>query len=205
MRAIAAAAIELPTLNLKSVKQWEAWLARHHASRGVWLRMTKKAPGVPPIPYGDVLDVALCWGWIDGTRRGESETAFLQKFVPRARRSTWSKINREKALALIKAGRMAPAGLAEVERAKQDGRWDAAYDGPRSASVPSDLQTALDASPKAKADFATLDSRNRFAILFRLHQAKKPETRARRLVGFVRMLERGERIYPPAARRVKKI
>jgi uncharacterized protein YdeI (YjbR/CyaY-like superfamily) len=196
---------DLPIATFERVKEWEAWLAKHHrSSPGVWIRMAKKATGLPSITHPDALDVALCYGWIDGTRQGESDTTFLQKFSPRAKRSTWSKINREKVQALIEAGRMQPAGLAEIERAKGDGRWDAAYDSQRNMQVPPDLESALAAKPRAKAEFAKLDSRNRFAILFRTHQAKKPETRAKRIAEFVAMLARGERIYPAAAKRATK-
>jgi uncharacterized protein YdeI (YjbR/CyaY-like superfamily) len=198
-------AAELPIVELKTAKQWGSWLAKHHArSTGVWIRMAKKASGIESITYPEALDEALCYGWIDGTRMGESETTFLQKFTPRAKRSIWSKINREKVAALIEAGRMKPAGLAEIDRAKQDGRWDAAYDSPKNAKVPADLQAALDASPRARAEFASLDATNRFAILFRLHQAKKAETRSRRLVQFVAMLEKGERLHERAAKASKK-
>jgi uncharacterized protein YdeI (YjbR/CyaY-like superfamily) len=196
---------ELPIAVFERVKEWETWLAKHHrSSRGVWIRMAKKATGLPSITHPDALDVALCYGWIDGTRQGESDTAFLQKFCPRAKRSTWSKINREKVQALIEAGRMQPAGLAEIERAKADGRWDAAYDSQRNMQLPPDLEAALAAKPRAQAEFAKLDSRNRFAILFRTQQAKKPETRAKRIAEFVAMLARGERIHPPAAKRAAK-
>jgi uncharacterized protein YdeI (YjbR/CyaY-like superfamily) len=196
---------DLPIVSFERVKEWEAWLAKQHrTSRGVWIRMAKKATGVPSITHPEALDVALCYGWIDGTRKGESATTFLQKFGPRAKRSTWSKINREKVQALIDAGRMKPAGAAEIERAKQDGRWEAAYDSQKNMQMPPDLEAALAAKPRAKAEFAKLDSRNRFAILFRTHQAKKPETRAKRIADFVAMLSRGERIYPPASKRTSK-
>jgi uncharacterized protein YdeI (YjbR/CyaY-like superfamily) len=196
---------DLPIVSFERVKEWETWIAKHHrSSSGVWIRMAKKSSGVQSIDHPEALDVALCYGWIDGTRKGESDTTFLQKFCPRAKRSTWSKINREKVQALIDAGRMKPAGLAEIERAKQDGRWDAAYDSQRNMQVPPDLEAALVAKPRAKAEFEKLDSRNRFAVLFRTHQAKKPETRAKRIAEFVAMLARGERIYPPAAKRAPK-
>jgi uncharacterized protein YdeI (YjbR/CyaY-like superfamily) len=142
-----------------------------------------------------VLDIALCFGWIDGRRNALDDRFFLQRFGPRRARSRWSKINREKAEALIAQGRMRPAGLAEVERAKADGRWDAAYAGQRAMGVPEDLQRELDARPQAAAFFAGLSSQNRYAILYRLHDAKRPETRARRLAKFVAMLEAGQTIY----------
>src|SRR5919201_4350186 len=161
--------------------------------------MAKKASGIPSVAYPEVLDTALCFGWIDGRRNALDDTYFLQRFTPRRARSRWSRINREKAEALIAAGRMRPAGLAEVERAKADGRWDAAYEGQASIAVPDDLQRELDARPAAKAFYAKLSSQNRYAILYRLQDAKRPETRARRLATFVAMLERGETLYPASA------
>ena len=186
-----------PTLAFEDRTAWRAWLEINHAkSSGVWLRMAKKASGIPSITYAEAIDVALSYGWIDGQSKSEGETHWVQKFTPRTARSIWSKRNREKVLALIAAGEMKPSGLAEVERAKKDGRWDAAYDGPRTMTVPVDLQAALAKSKRAKAFFESLDSRNRFAILFRLKTAKKAETRARRLKQFVEMLGRGEKIHP---------
>ena len=180
-----------------TVAAWERWLKRHHATAaGVWIRMAKKASGIASIDHPEALEVALCYGWIDGQRKGEDAQHFLQRFTPRTARSTWSKINRDKVLKLIDDGRMQPAGLAEIERARADGRWDAAYDAQSVATVPPDLQAALDANRKAKAFFATLDSRNRYAVLFRTQGAKKPETRARRIAQFVEMLAKGEKIHP---------
>jgi len=180
-----------------SAAAWERWLKRHHASAaGVWIRMAKKASGIASIDHPAALEEALCWGWIDGQRKGDGELYFLQRFTPRTPRSTWSKINRDKALKLIDEGRMQPAGLAEVERARADGRWDAAYDAQSIATVPPDLQAALDANRKAAAFFAKLDSRNRYAVLFRTQGAKKPETRAKRIAQFVEMLAKGEKIHP---------
>jgi uncharacterized protein YdeI (YjbR/CyaY-like superfamily) len=175
---------------------WEAWLEEHHAtSDGVTVRIAKKGSGVATVAYPDVLDTAICFGWIDARRQALDDTFFLQRFTPRRARSRWSKINRDKAEALIAAGRMRPAGLAEVERAKADGRWEAAYAGQRSMTVPDDLQRELDARPEAAEFFAQLSSQNRYAILYRLHDAKRPETRARRLAKFVSMLEAGETIH----------
>ena len=180
-----------------SAAAWERWLKRHHAAAaGVWIRMAKKASGIASIDHPAALEVALCYGWIDGQRKGDGEQYFLQRFTPRTPRSTWSKINRDKALKLIDEGRMQPAGLAEVERARADGRWDAAYDAQSVATVPPDLQAALDANRKAAAFFAKLDSRNRYAVLFRTQGAKKPETRAKRIAQFVEMLAKGEKIHP---------
>ncbi|WP_081269710.1 YdeI/OmpD-associated family protein [Variovorax paradoxus] len=175
---------------------WTRWLERHHASAaGVWLRIAKKDSGIASIDHPAALEEALCWGWIDGQRKSDDAQYFLQRFTPRTRRSIWSQINRAKVLKLIDEGRMQPAGLAEIERAKADGRWDAAYEGVAAATVPPDLQAALDANKKAAKFFATLDSRNRFAVLFRTQGAKKPETRARRIAQFVEMLAKGEKIH----------
>ena len=188
---------ELPQIAFPSQKDWEKWLkANHSKSPGIWLQFAKKASGTPSVTYPEAIEVALCYGWIDGQKRSHSNAAWLQKFTPRGKKSIWSKINREKALALIENGRMKPTGLAEVERAKQDGRWEKAYDSPGNATVPPDLQTALNKNPKAKAFFATLEGRNRYAILWRIQTAKKAETRTKRIALFIDMLERGEKIHP---------
>jgi uncharacterized protein YdeI (YjbR/CyaY-like superfamily) len=187
---------ELPEIAFATDAEWEAWLDRHHAeSDGVWVKMAKKSSGIASVAYPEVLETALCFGWIDGRRQALDDRYFLQRFTPRRARSRWSKINREKAEALIAAGRMRPAGLAEVERAKADGRWAAAYAGQRAITVPEDLQRELDARPQAAAFFAQLSSQNRYSILYRLQDAKRPETRARRLAQFVAMLEAGETIH----------
>lgn len=176
---------------------WKRWLEQHHASAaGVWLRMAKKGSGVASVDYPQALEEALCHGWIDGQRKSDDATYFQQRFTPRTQRSMWSQINRDKALKLIESGRMQAAGLAEVERAKADGRWDAAYEGAKVATVPPDLQAALDANAQAAKFFATLNAQNRYAVLFRTQGAKKPETRARRIEKFVEMLARGEKPYP---------
>ncbi|MEA2389449.1 MAG: hypothetical protein QOG41_2222 [Thermoleophilaceae bacterium] len=190
-------AAELPTLPFASEEDWDAWLAENHAaSDGLWIKIAKKASGVPTVAYPGVLDVAISYGWIDGQRRALDDTWFLQKFTPRRARSRWSRINRDRAVALIEAGRMKQAGLREVERAKADGRWDAAYESPRNISVPEDLQRELDADPRAREFFEGLDSQNRYAILYRLQDAKRPETRARRLAQFVEMLREGRKLHP---------
>jgi uncharacterized protein YdeI (YjbR/CyaY-like superfamily) len=187
----------LPKIPFASRSEWEQWLQDNHAaSEGVWIVMARKDAGIDSVRYPDVLESALCFGWIDGRREALDERRFLQRFTPRRPRSRWSRINREKAERLIADGRMREAGLAEVQRAIADGRWEAAYEGQRSSTVPDDLQRELDARPKAKAFFAELSSQNRYAILYRLHEAKRPETRARRLAKFVAMLEAGEAIYP---------
>ncbi len=188
---------DAPILLFPDQEAWTAWLDKNHQkSPGLWLRLAKKGAGAQSVSYVEALDVALCYGWIDGQKKGESESTWLQKFVPRARKSIWSKINRQKALALMKTGLMRPAGLEQIERAKKDGRWDAAYDSPAGATVPSDFQAALDCNPRAKAFFAALDRANRYAILFRIQTAKKSETRVKRMQQFVKMLEKHEKIHP---------
>jgi uncharacterized protein YdeI (YjbR/CyaY-like superfamily) len=187
---------ELPVLSFASAEAWEAWLESEHASApGVWLKLAKRDSGIASVTYAEALDAALCFGWIDGQKGAFDATWFLQRFTPRKRGSRWSKINTEHAERLIAAGRMHPAGLAEVEAARADGRWQAAYAGQRSAAIPPDLQAALDASPAAAAFFATLRGANRYAILYRVQDAKRPETRARRIARFVAMLERGETLH----------
>jgi uncharacterized protein YdeI (YjbR/CyaY-like superfamily) len=188
---------ELPIKLFETPADWETWLARHHAaSRGLWLRLAKVGSGLRSVTYAEALDVALCYGWIDGQKQSYDEQTWLQKFTPRGPRSIWSQINREKVQALLDSSRMQPAGLAAVERAKQNGQWDAAYTSQKNTTVPDDLHAALEANPAAGAFFATLNSANRYAILFRLQTAKKPETRARRLAQFVEMLAKGEKLYP---------
>lgn len=188
---------ELPTLPFESKKKWANWLAKQHdKSAGVWLKLAKKDSGIPSVTYEEALDVALCYGWIDGQKKGFDDKYWLQKFTPRGSKGIWSKINTEKAERLIASGEMKPAGLKAIEAAKQDGRWEAAYSSQKNISVPEDLQAALDKNRKAKAFFATLNSTNRYAILFRITTAKRPETRAKRIQQFVEMLERGEKLYP---------
>ncbi|HWB57341.1 MAG TPA: YdeI/OmpD-associated family protein [Gaiellaceae bacterium] len=185
-----------PILDFASQAEWEAWLEAEHASSdGVWLRFAKKGSGVTSVVYAEALDVALCYGWIDSQVARYDERFYLQKFTPRRSRSKWSRINRAKIETLAKAGRMKPAGLEQVELAKADGRWDAAYASPANAEVPDDLEAALAASPKAAELFATLSQANRYAIIYRLEDAKRPETRARRLEALVGMLERGETFH----------
>jgi uncharacterized protein YdeI (YjbR/CyaY-like superfamily) len=189
-------AAELPVLPFAAPVELGEWLGEHHAdSEGIWLKIAKKGAGVESVTYAEALEQALRFGWIDSQKRGHDERFFLQRFTPRRPRGRWSKINREKAEALIAAGEMEPAGLAEVEAARADGRWEAAYEGARTATVPDDLRRELEASPEAAASFAALDGANRYAILYRLGEAKKPETRERRLRKFVAMLERGEKIH----------
>jgi uncharacterized protein YdeI (YjbR/CyaY-like superfamily) len=187
---------ELPTLTFESPEAFEAWLAGHHAtSRGVWLRFAKKDSGGVSINYKQALEVALCWGWIDGQAKRIDDRWYLQRFTPRSARSIWSKINCARVTELIAAGKMQPPGLAEIERAKADGRWDRAYDSPKNAAVPDDLAAALSRNRKAAAFFETLSSQNRYAILHRIQTAKKPETRQKRITEFVAMLARGETLH----------
>ena len=175
---------------------WEAWLRRyHHSADGVWLLIAKQGAADATVSYAEALESALCFGWIDGQKKGVDAQYWQQRFTPRRARSTWSKINRAKVLALIEQGRMQPAGLREVERAQADGRWDDAYDSAKTATVPADLQAALDDDPKARAFFETLDGANRYAVLWRVQTAKKAETRARRIAQFVAMLGRHEKLH----------
>lgn len=187
---------EKPILDFRNKAAWAKWLEKNHdESSGVWIRLAKKNSELISISRGDALDSALCYGWIDGQARSEGDATWLQKFTPRGKRSIWSKINRVKVQALIDSGEMRPSGFAEIERAKADGRWDAAYDSPKTMTVPDELQSALDKNRKAKTFFATLDSRNRYAILFRIQTAKKAETREKRIKEFVEMLARSEKIH----------
>jgi len=186
-----------PVISFESRDAWEAWLAEHHASSpGLWVKVAKKGSGIPTVSYSEALDVALCYGWIDGQKDKLDGHYWLQRFTPRRPRSKWSKINRDRVAALLAGGAMQPAGLREVERAKADGRWEAAYHGQRAATVPDDLRRELESNAAAREFFATLDSANRYAILYRLQEAKRPETRARRLKTFVAMLSEGKKIHP---------
>jgi uncharacterized protein YdeI (YjbR/CyaY-like superfamily) len=194
------AADDLPQLAFASTADWEAWLEDNQGSDGVWVKIAKKGSGIDSVRYPEVLESALCFGWIDGRRESLDGTWFLQRFTPRRRRSKWSRINRDTVERLTQQGRMRPSGLAEVKRARADGRWAAAYEGQRSTTVPDDLRQELDARPAAAEFFETLTSQNRYAILYRLQDAKRPETRARRLAQFVEMLERGETVHPQARR-----
>jgi len=195
-KGIAMKAADLPTLPFESKEKWTDWLARQHdKSAGMWLKIAKKDAGIPSVTYEEALDVALCYGWIDGQKKGFDDQYWLQKFTPRGPKSIWSKINTEKAERLIASGEMKPAGLKAIEAARQDGRWEAAYASQKNISISEDFQAALDKNKKAKAFFETLNSANRYAILFRIHNAKKPETRAKQIQQFVEMLEKGEKIY----------
>ncbi len=188
---------DLPIIPFASRGTWEVWLEEHHAaSDGLWLKIAKKGSGIETVTFAEALDVALCYGWIDSQRSGFDERFFLQRFTPRKPRSKWSKVNCGKVTKLIEAGEMKPAGLREVERAKADGRWDAAYKPQSKATAPDDLRKELEKNEGAREFFATLDSRNRYAILHRIQDAKKPETRARRIEKYVAMLSEQKKIYP---------
>jgi uncharacterized protein YdeI (YjbR/CyaY-like superfamily) len=187
----------LPIRLFKSKQDWATWLDKNHrSSTGLWLRLAKKSSDLRSVTYKEALEVALCYGWIDGQKKPESDAAWLQRFLPRGSKSLWSKINREKALALIEGGEMKPAGLEAIENAKKNGQWEAAYDSPSRASVPDDFQAALNANPRAGAFFETIDRVNRYAVLWRIQTVKKAETRARKIEQFIAMLERGEKIHP---------
>ena len=187
-----------PIIPFASRDAWEAWLEGQHAtSDGLWLKFAKKGSGIETVTYDQAVEIALCYGWIDGQVRRFDEDYYLQRFTPRRPRSKWSKINRQKATELIECGEMKPAGLREVERAKADGRWDAAYDAPSTATVPEDLLRELDKYDVARKVFSTLDSRNRYdAILYQIQDAKRPETRARRIQKYVTMLNERKKLYP---------
>jgi uncharacterized protein YdeI (YjbR/CyaY-like superfamily) len=185
---------DLPIVAFPSAAEWEEWLEANHAdSPGVWVRIAKRDSGLDSVRYPEVLDVALCFGWIDGQRRAGDERTFLQRMTPRGPRSRWSRINRDRADELTAQGRMRAAGRGRIEDARADGRWDAAYEPQSRATVPDDLRRALDANPPAREAFGGLDSRNRYAILYRVQEAKRPETRARRIEQFVAMLAEGRR------------
>jgi uncharacterized protein YdeI (YjbR/CyaY-like superfamily) len=187
---------EPPVRTFRSRAAWAKWLEQHHGDdAGIWLKFAKKGTGVTTVTYAEALAVALCYGWIDAQVKRCDETYYLQRFTPRRKRSKWSKINCAAATRLIEADLMKPSGLAEVERAKADGRWDAAYDSPSSASVPDDFERALRRNKQARDFFATLSASSRYAILYRIQDAKRPETRARRITQFVEMLARGEKLH----------
>ncbi len=184
---------DYPIRPFASKKKWQDWLAKQHdKSTGVWLKLAKRDSGIDSVTYDEALDVALCYGWIDGQKKGFDDKYWLQKFTPRAKKSIWSKINTEKVEKLIASGEMKPAGLKAIEAAKQDGRWQAAYASQKNMIIPEDFQVALDQNKKAKAAFAKLKSAERYSFLFRIHNAKKPETRAKSIQKFVKMLEQGE-------------
>lgn len=187
----------LPTLLFENQQSWETWLEAHHTEAGgIWLKIAKKETGIPSVNYAEALESAICYGWIDGQKTSFDEQYWLQKFTPRRPRSSWSKVNREKAEALLASGRMRPAGIRQMELAKADGRWEAAYASQRNATIPDDLQAELERNPQAQAFFNTLDSRNRYAILYRIQTVKKAETRAAHIQKFITMLAQGQKVYP---------
>lgn len=187
---------DLPTKAFPDADAFRAWLHdEHERSEGLWLKIAKKGSGVRSVTYAEAVDVALCYGWIDGQKARHDETWFLQRFTPRRPRSVWSQINCGKATRLIDQGLMQRAGLEQVERAKADGRWDAAYEGSRTMTVPDDFQAALDANPAALAAFASASRANRYAFLYRIHEAKRPQTRAARIEAYVELLARGETLH----------
>jgi uncharacterized protein YdeI (YjbR/CyaY-like superfamily) len=184
---------ELNIVECPANADWERWLEDHHATAAdAWVKIAKKGSGVTTVRYPEVLDTAICFGWIDAVRRPLDDTYFLQRFTPRAPRSKWSQVNREKVLALTAAGRMRPAGEAQVQAAKADGRWDAAYAPQSRAAIPSDLQAALDAEPTAKEFFSTLKGQQRYAFLYRLHNVKTETGRQRRIANYVELLREGK-------------
>jgi len=185
-----------PIVHAATEKKFDAWMAKHHkSSDGIWLAIAKKAGRATSVSYSEAVDVAICWGWIDGQKKKLDDDYSLQRFTPRRPRSRWSKINVDRVARLTKAKRMQPSGLAEVERAKADGRWAAAYDGSSKMTVPDDLAAALKKNQRAGAFFETISASNRYAILYRIHDAKKPETRAARIEKFVAMLADGQTLY----------
>jgi uncharacterized protein YdeI (YjbR/CyaY-like superfamily) len=188
---------DLPTLTFPSQAAWEQWLEQNHGSApGLWLQIAKKSSGIATVTYDEAVESALCFGWIDGQKGALDQTYFLQRFTPRRPRSLWSQINTRRIEVLETAGRMRPAGQREVAAAKADGRWDAAYQGARDATVPADLAEALRQDPAAERFFTTLDKTHRYAVCFRVQTAVKPQTRADRIARFVSMLARGEKLHP---------
>jgi uncharacterized protein YdeI (YjbR/CyaY-like superfamily) len=188
---------EYPVILFSSQQDWETWLHEHHSdARGVWLKIAKKGVEVSSVTYAEALETALCYGWIDGQKASFDQYYWLQKLTPRAAKSIWSKVNCDKVTTLLAANKMQPAGIKQVELAKADGRWDAAYESQSKMTVPEDLQLALEKNQRANEFFQTLNSANRYAILFRVHNAKRPETRAARIQKFVEMLANQQKIHP---------
>lgn len=197
MKSQSKSSSELPIHHFERQQDWSTWLNENYVtSHGVWLQLAKKGADTQSVSYEEAIEIALCFGWIDGQKQTYSEQFWLQKFTRRSAKSVWSKISKDKAFALVKAGNMKPAGLKEIERAKIDGRWNAAYDSASKATVASDFQSALDSNAGAKDFFGTLDSRNRYAVLFSNQTAKMAETRAKKISQFVQMLARHEKVHP---------
>ena len=187
----------LPIMSFETQQDWEAWLKEHHADpKGLWLKIAKKDTGIPSVSYAEALESALCYGWIDGQKASFDDTFWLQKFTPRGPKSMWSQVNCDKVTALMASGRMQPAGIRQVELARADGRWEAAYEPQSKITIPEDFQRELDNNQEAKEFFSTLNSVNRYAILFRIQTAKKPETRSARIQKFIEMLAKNEKIHP---------
>jgi uncharacterized protein YdeI (YjbR/CyaY-like superfamily) len=188
---------DLPVKPFATRAAFARWMATNHArASGIWIKVAKRGSGIRSVTHAEAVEVALCYGWIDGQRQRYDDEYFVQRFTPRRLRSIWSKINRDKARELIASGAMQPAGLREVERAQADGRWDAAYASQRNAVVPGELDRRLRTHARARKFFESLDSRNRYAFVHRLLTAKKPETRERRAEQFFEMLKKGETFYP---------
>jgi len=187
----------VPIMSFETQQDWEAWLKENHAeTKGIWLKIAKKEARTSSVSYAEALDSALCYGWIDGQKAAFDDKYWLQKFTPRTAKSIWSKVNCGKAEALIAEGRMQPEGLRQVELAKSDGRWERAYESQSKITIPDDFQSELDKNPKAQDFFNTLDSANRYAFLFRIHAAKKPETRSAKIQKFVEMLHQQQKLHP---------
>src|SRR5947209_7023697 len=187
----------LSIMSFETQQDWERWLTEHHTDTvGIWLKIAKKETGIPSVSYSEALESALCYGWIDGQKASFDDQYWLQKFTPRSPKSMWSKVNCDKATALLASDRMQPAGLQQVELAKADGRWESAYESQSKITIPDDFQMELDKNQKAKEFFTTLNSVNRYAILFRIQTAKKPETRSARISKFIEMLSNHQKLYP---------
>ena len=187
----------LPIISFATQQDWEAWLKVHHAdTRGMWLKIAKKDTGIPSLSYAEAVESALCYGWIDGQKASCDDQYWLQKFTPRSPKSRWSQVNCDKATALLASDRMQPAGRRQVEEAQADGRWEAAYASQSKISIPDDFQRELDDNQQAQEFFTTLNSVNRYAILFRIHTAKKPATRSARIQKFIEMLANQQKLYP---------
>ena len=190
-------ATEYPIVAFKTIDLWEKWLEKNHAILpGIWIQLFKKESGVDSITRAEALEVALCYGWIDGQAKSLDETSWLQKYTPRRPKSMWSKRNTELTTQLIKDGIMKPAGFAEIEKAKADGRWEKAYDAPSTMTIPEDFLIALTKNKKAKTFFESLNKTNVYAIVWRLQTAKKPETRTKRMNVILEMLSKEEKLYP---------
>lgn len=185
----------LPVILFETQEKWSSWLEKNEAAAGIWVQIAKKGSGINSINYHETLEVALCFGWIDGVKNAYDDKSWVQRFTPRKPNSKWSKINKDKAEELIAAGKMRPSGLAAIELAKQKGIWDTAYDSQKNATIPEDLQNELDKNPEAAEFFNSLNSVNKYAIIYRLQVSLKPEIRAKKLAGFIEMLNKKEKIH----------